>query len=309
MVQPSNQIIRTASWLSILSKCCFRVISVMYQCWQHYVKRKACTVPQVRIHLSTVMPNSWSEKLLQWVFFRIDIISKKELLAELDSKWNLIAPHMLMYNYSVSSQEEKDRVSATLKKYYFDGKPLSIKNSKQLIQVWKMYGYDAFLWCWTRKLDGVCFAFLQAYGDRAFYNDIVRAMKIQASKSKSDIYCYKFSYRGKYSLSNLLSKDSTIYGKSVRRKFNRTKCSLIIFFWQPGVSHADDVSYVVDLIGFNMTETSEDRAMSDLLNKMVGNFMRCGLVKFSIRMVRCTCQFPPISTCFFLSQTSTWTVG
>jgi hypothetical protein len=54
---------------------------------------------------------------------------------------------------------------------------------------------------------------LQAYGDRAFYNDIVRAMKLQAAKNKENVYCYKFSYRGKYSLTNLFTNDSKDYGE------------------------------------------------------------------------------------------------
>jgi hypothetical protein len=57
------------------------------------------------------------------------------------------------------------------------------------------------------------------------------------------------------------------------------RSNLMLIFLQfvsTGVSHADDVSYVVDLIGFNMLETPSDRAVVGLLNKIVANFMQCG---------------------------------
>lgn len=55
----------------------------------------------------------------------------------------------------------------------------------------------------------------KAYGDRAFYNDVVRAMKIHAAQSQEKVYCYKFSYRGKYGVGNLIKdyKFNDDYGK------------------------------------------------------------------------------------------------
>lgn len=85
-----------------------------------------------------VLGSPTKRKIIRCLVRIIDIVSKKELMNELETNWSLIAPHMLMYNYSVSTQEEKDKVSAELKKYYFGDKPVSEKTSKQLIQVLHM---------------------------------------------------------------------------------------------------------------------------------------------------------------------------
>ena len=44
-----------------------------------------------------------------------------------------------------------------------------------------------------------------------------------------------------------------------------------------GVSHADDVSYIINLNpGVKMTETPSDRDMVDLLGKIITHFMKHG---------------------------------
>ena len=54
----------------------------------------------------------------------------------------------------------------------------------------------------------------QALGDRLFYNDIIRAVKLHVSSTKiTNAYCYKFSYRGKYSLSTKYAGVNTDYGE------------------------------------------------------------------------------------------------
>ncbi len=55
-------------------------------------------------------------------------------MREIEEKWLDIAPHLLMFNSSVSVDEQK-KISAEIKKYYFGEKPISRKTAKELIQV------------------------------------------------------------------------------------------------------------------------------------------------------------------------------
>lgn len=54
--------------------------------------------------------------------------------------------------------------------------------------------------------------FLQMLGDRNFYIDIIRAIKLHSAGSKANIFCYRFNYRGKYSLSNVYMNKFDDYG-------------------------------------------------------------------------------------------------
>lgn len=49
-------------------------------------------------------------------------------------------------------------------------------------------------------------------GDRNFYIDINRAIKLHSAGSKVNIFCYRFNYRGKYSLSNIYMNKFDDYG-------------------------------------------------------------------------------------------------
>lgn len=156
-----------------------------------------------------------------------EFISNNSTLQELENKWFEIAPNMLMYNYSVTSEDTKNEISAAIKQFYFGNKPISQETVKELIQM---------------------------YGDRAFYNDLIRAIRVHASVATKDVYCYKFSYRGKYSISNLYAKNFNDYG----------------------VSHADDVTFVVTLNKWSSLETKSDEAMVDFLVTVITDFMRTG---------------------------------
>ena len=57
------------------------------------------------------------------------------MLKELDEKWNEISPNLLMYNFSVSSEQERDAISDAIKKFYFDNKPISKETINPLVQV------------------------------------------------------------------------------------------------------------------------------------------------------------------------------
>lgn len=49
-------------------------------------------------------------------------------------------------------------------------------------------------------------------GDRLFYNDIMDAIKMHNLVTEANVYCYKFNYRGKYSLTNVYAKNFENYG-------------------------------------------------------------------------------------------------
>ena len=49
-------------------------------------------------------------------------------------------------------------------------------------------------------------------GDRLFYNEIYEAVKLHSVATKSNVYCYKFTYRGKYSLTNYIAGNYENYG-------------------------------------------------------------------------------------------------
>ncbi|XKL63065.1 hypothetical protein PGB90_005429 [Kerria lacca] len=156
-----------------------------------------------------------------------DFLVTDEYLKELDEKWNEIAPHLLFYNYSIVNDEKKNNVSAAIKKYYFGDKNISKETIPQLVQV---------------------------LGDRAFYNDITHAVQLHSSVTSENVFCYFFSYRGKYSLSNLFTHNDIDYG----------------------VSHADDISYLVAFLEGNKLETESDAAMVKFLSSAINNFIKTG---------------------------------
>lgn len=146
----------------------------------------------------------------------LEFISNNNTLKELENKWFEIAPNMLMYNYSVTSEDKKNEISAAIKQFYFGNKPVSQETVKELVQVKKKkksYTCNRFV---NMKFNNTYFILIeQMYGDRAFYNDIIRAIRVHASVATKDVYCYKFSYRGKYSISNLYAKNFNDYGQFI----------------------------------------------------------------------------------------------
>lgn len=52
-------------------------------------------------------------------------------------------------------------------------------------------------------------------GDRHFVVDTVRVAKMQAAVSTAPVYFYRFSYRGRHSLSDVLAQSEINYGKRI----------------------------------------------------------------------------------------------
>lgn len=82
-------------------------------------------------------PCTLSEKFGEIIeqLIHVDFVADETVLQKLETQWNLIAPNMFMYNYSVSDESEKDKISDAIKKYYFGNETVSKKNTRQLIQV------------------------------------------------------------------------------------------------------------------------------------------------------------------------------
>ncbi|XP_066996622.2 venom carboxylesterase-6 [Anabrus simplex] len=155
-----------------------------------------------------------------------DFATKEDVLKELDDKFPEIAPHLLFYNFTVPRSEHKN-VANKIRKFYFKNKPISMQTVKELTQM---------------------------AGDRIFVYDIERAARLMAKANTSPVYFYKFSYRGKDSQSNFMS---------------RTDVNL-------GVSHADDTAYILDMKFSNTQQTQEDRDMTKLMVDMCINFAKNG---------------------------------
>ena len=70
-----------------------------------------------------------------YTIFFSDFIGSEKLMAELNDNWNDIAPNLFMYNFSVSSENEKSKVSSALREFYFGGQPISKNTIPELVQV------------------------------------------------------------------------------------------------------------------------------------------------------------------------------
>ncbi|XP_065212960.1 esterase E4-like [Planococcus citri] len=155
-----------------------------------------------------------------------EFMAHDHLLKELNDNWYEIAPNLLMYNYSVP-EKERDAVSDAIRNFYFGDKPICKETRDQLVQM---------------------------LGDRFFYNEIFDITKLHSSATKNEVYCYKFNYRGKYSLTNVYAKNSENYGSS----------------------HSDDISYFLRYLPSSSEETKADKAMTKLVSSIYVNFMKTG---------------------------------
>lgn len=95
---------------------------------------------------------------------------------------------------------------------------------------------------------------LQMAGDRLFTVDSVRAAKLQAAVNSAPVYFYRFGYRGKHSTSEPMSGTSGNFG----------------------VSHGDDLGYVLFYDIMNTDETEEDKEMSKLMIDIWASFSHNG---------------------------------
>ncbi|KAJ8664613.1 hypothetical protein QAD02_006275 [Eretmocerus hayati] len=115
-----------------------------------------------------------------------DFIANEELLKYLDENWNILAPHLLDYNYSVPQQSQAS-LNEKIRMHYLGKNPIN-KSSRDQI---------------TKMLS-----------DRLFVVDAERAARLQAMANKSPTWFYYYSYRGDSSLSDLYSGTNENFGVS-----------------------------------------------------------------------------------------------
>ncbi|KAL6255043.1 hypothetical protein P5V15_013376 [Pogonomyrmex californicus] len=98
---------------------------------------------------------------------------------------------------------------------------------------------------------------IQMAGDRFFVVDGEKAARMQAKVNKNPVWFYYFSYRGAQSLSNAMSGTTENYG----------------------VSHGDDLVYILDTAWVDPTTTQKDRDMQNILLDFLASFATEGIPK------------------------------
>ncbi|VVC90837.1 unnamed protein product [Leptidea sinapis] len=152
-----------------------------------------------------------------------DFQSDSTFLPELNDNWENLASSL----YQCSLPLEKRRqVTARIKEYYFNNQSIGQETYPQLVQ---------------------------SLGDRLFYSNIGKFLKMAASRSDLPIYAFRYSFRGEKSLSNMIGLNNNDYG----------------------VSHSDDLFRVFVLPHFELNR-ADDLAMIDLLINIIYSFATDG---------------------------------
>ncbi|PNF28712.1 Venom carboxylesterase-6 [Cryptotermes secundus] len=155
-----------------------------------------------------------------------DWVASEEILNELQTRFAEVAPHILDYNYTVAD-EQKQAVAQSIHQFYLHGKAISTETTSNIIQM---------------------------TGDRHFVVEAERAARLQAAVNSEPVYFYQFGYRGKHSLSEVMSGTNINFG----------------------VSHGDDAAYVLQVPYSNIEETQQDKDMSKVLTDIWDSFHRTG---------------------------------
>ncbi|XP_043273322.1 uncharacterized protein [Venturia canescens] len=113
-----------------------------------------------------------------------DFVADKVLLKELDHNWELIAPFLLDYNYTIPLSKQAE-VSRIIRQHYLGSKSIDTTTTAPLIQM---------------------------VGDRIFIVDGVKAAKLTAKINKSPVWYYYFTYRGANSASDAMSHTTQNFG-------------------------------------------------------------------------------------------------
>ncbi|XP_050685009.1 venom carboxylesterase-6-like [Leptidea sinapis] len=159
--------------------------------------------------------------------------SDSTFLPELNDNWENLASSL----YQCSLPLEKRRqVTARIKEYYFNNQSIGQETYPQLVQ---------------------------SLGDRLFYSNIGKFLKMAASRSDLPIYAFRYSFRGEKSLSNMIGLNNNDYG----------------------VSHSDDLFRVFVLPHFELNR-ADDLAMIDLLINIIYSFATDGLNSTNGRLTK-----------------------
>ncbi|KAF7989104.1 hypothetical protein HCN44_007414 [Aphidius gifuensis] len=103
-----------------------------------------------------------------------EFVADKVLMAELNDKWNSIAPHLLDYNYTIKVSDHVN-IAEKIRKHYLG----------------------------VEKIDGtMVLPLIHMIGDRLFVVDGEKAARMMAIANKSPVWFYFYSYRAQFSLSD-----------------------------------------------------------------------------------------------------------
>uniref|UniRef100_A0A0C9PV54 Carboxylic ester hydrolase n=2 Tax=Fopius arisanus TaxID=64838 RepID=A0A0C9PV54_9HYME len=103
-----------------------------------------------------------------------EFVANAEHMDELDKNWDLIAPYLLDYNYTLPKSQHA-KVAETMRQHYLDSKKINRDNSMPLIHM---------------------------IGDRLFVVGGEKAAREMAKANRSPVWFYFYSYRGEFSLSD-----------------------------------------------------------------------------------------------------------
>ncbi|XP_026808622.1 esterase E4-like [Rhopalosiphum maidis] len=115
---------------------------------------------------------------------------------ELNDNWDEYLPHLLDYNYTISNEKLRTKISQDIKKFYFGDKNISKETLSNLVEM---------------------------FSDRMFGYAISKAAQHISAKNTAPVYFHEFGYSGNYSIiaqtdpksysrgSNVTHADETMY--------------------------------------------------------------------------------------------------
>ncbi|XP_011306600.1 venom carboxylesterase-6 [Fopius arisanus] len=100
-----------------------------------------------------------------------------KFMAELDEKWEELAPHLLDFNYTIP-QSQHARIAVKIRKHYLGNRKIQKDTAKSLIHM---------------------------VGDRLFSVDAAKAAKLMAKINRSPVWFYYYNYRASISLTDVFN--------------------------------------------------------------------------------------------------------
>ncbi|XP_014282700.1 venom carboxylesterase-6 [Halyomorpha halys] len=167
----------------------------------------------------------------QGLYPAAELLGTKSYITEMEQSWEELLPHLLDFNYTVA-HDRLAEVSKAIKDHY--------KINLQTAEGKKN--------------------FIQLFSDRLYLQGITHAAKLHAAQISSPVYMYKFSYPGRYSVSDTMTKFQPVE--------------------RYGVCHGDDMIYLLPMPWFHLNN-QDDIAMSILLRDIWVNFATKGKLDWS----------------------------
>ncbi|KAF5270980.1 hypothetical protein FQA39_LY08283 [Lamprigera yunnana] len=161
-----------------------------------------------------------------------DLMDDESRFAVLEERWNELAPLIFHYDESVS-QELLSNVSIKIKTYYLKNEPASKMNFEKLVQM---------------------------AGDRLFYVDTDKSIRLQAKTNKAPTYYYHFTYEPEDAFSIIY-----LFTSLAKRQ---------------GVAHGDDILLIFHIPNLPLKKfTKADEQMKNILLDIWMSFSKEGVPK------------------------------